>query len=191
MNVKTANFPNKVLFLCFILVTEGLLSIATKLDPIAWHILEILQTDARLSFAEIGRRVGLSTPAVAERVRKLEEAGVILGYHALVDPVKLGISLQVIIRLTIHGGETTVKKLLKEVKTMREVRQCYRVTGSDSFILKADVVSIQHLNRLIERLFHFGETSTTTVLSTPVMRRNYMIDDMQELAQEDELDRSA
>jgi Lrp/AsnC family leucine-responsive transcriptional regulator len=74
---------------------------------------------------------------------------------------------------------------------MREVMQCYRVTGSDSFILKADVISIQHLDRLIERLFRFGETSTTTVLSTPVMRRNYMVDDMQELVRENELDRSA
>ena len=167
------------------------MSIAAKLDPISWHILEILQADARLSFAEVGRRVGLSTPAVAERVRKLEDAGVILGYHALVDPEKLGISMQVIIRLVIHGGESTVRKLLAEVKTMREVMQCYRVTGSDSFILKADVISIQHLDRLIERLFRFGETSTTTVLSTPVKRRNYMIDDMQELTREDELDRSA
>jgi Lrp/AsnC family leucine-responsive transcriptional regulator len=160
------------------------LSSTAKLDQISWHILETLQTDARLSFAELGRRVGLSTPAVAERVRKLEDMGVILGYHALIDPSKVGISMQVIVRLTIDGGEPIVKKLMKEVKEMREIVQCYRVTGSDSFILKADVMSIRHLDRLIERLYQFGRTSTTAVLSTPVMRRNYMIDDLDALSRE-------
>jgi Lrp/AsnC family transcriptional regulator, leucine-responsive regulatory protein len=166
------------------LITEGGLSSTTKLDQISWHILETLQTDARLSFAELGRRVGLSTPAVAERVRKLEDMGVILGYHALIDPSKVGISMQVIVRLTIDGGEPTVRKLMKEVQEMREIVQCYRVTGSDSFILKADVMSIRHLDRLIERLYHFGRTSTTAVLSTPVMRRSYMIDDLNALSRE-------
>jgi Lrp/AsnC family leucine-responsive transcriptional regulator len=160
------------------------LSIITKIDQISWHILETLQTDARLSFAELGRRVGLSTPAVAERVRKLEDTGVILGYHALIDPSKIGISMQVIVRLTIDGGDAVVRKLITEVKEMREIVQCYRVTGSDSFILKADVMSIRHLDRLIERLYHFGRTSTTAVLSTPVMRRNYMIDDLDALSRE-------
>ncbi len=160
------------------------MSSTAKLDQISWHILETLQTDARLSFAELGRRVGLSTPAVAERVRKLEDMGVILGYHAMIDPSKVGVSMQVIVRLTIDGGEQVVRRLMKEVQEMREIVQCYRVTGSDSFIIKADVMSIKHLDRLIEQLYHFGQTSTTTVLSTPVMRRNYMIHDLEALSRE-------
>jgi len=157
------------------------LSVPAKLDAISWHILETLQADARLSFAELGRRVGLSTPAVAERVRKLEDSGVILGYHALVDPFKVGISMQVIVRLAVDGGESMVRNLVKEMKEMREIVQCYRVTGSDGFILRADVMSIQHLDRLIERLYHFGQTSTTSVLSTPVMRRSYLVQDIEAL----------
>jgi Lrp/AsnC family leucine-responsive transcriptional regulator len=125
--------------------------------------------------------VGLSTPAVAERVRKLEDSGVILGYHALVDPFKVGISMQVIVRLAVDGGESMVRNLVKEMKEMREIVQCYRVTGSDGFILRADVMSIQHLDRLIERLYHFGQTSTTAVLSTPVMRRSYLVQDIEAL----------
>jgi Lrp/AsnC family transcriptional regulator, leucine-responsive regulatory protein len=155
-----------------------------KLDQISWNILETLQTDARLSFAELGRRVGLSTPAVAERVRKLEDLGVILGYHAMVDPFKIGISMQVIVRLAIDGGDPVVRRLMKDLKEMREIVQCYRVIGSDSFIIKADVMSIAHLDRLIERLYKFGRTSTTAVLSTPVMRRNYMIEDLEAFSRE-------
>jgi Lrp/AsnC family leucine-responsive transcriptional regulator len=155
-----------------------------KLDQISWHILETLQADARLSFAELGRRVGLSTPAVAERVRKLEDAGVIVGYHAHVDPFKVGVSMQVIVRIAVDGGENNVRNLMKEIKEMREIVQCYRVTGSDGFILRADVMSIRHLDKLIERLYHFGQTSTTAVLSTPVLRRSYMIEDLEALSRE-------
>lgn len=160
------------------------MSSSAKLDQISWHILETLQADARLSFAELGRRVGLSTPAVAERVRKLEDAGVIVGYHALVDPFKLGISMQVIVRIAVNGGETVVRNLMKEMHAMHEIVQCYRVTGSDGFIIRADVMSVRHLDRLIERLSRFGQTMTTAILSTPVMRRSYTIADIEAFSRE-------
>jgi Lrp/AsnC family transcriptional regulator, leucine-responsive regulatory protein len=155
------------------------LSNPAKLDQISWRILETLQADARLSYAELGRRVGLSTPAVAERVRKLEDAGVIVGYHALLDPFKLGISIQVIVRVAVNGGDVMARNLMKEMNEMSEIVQCYRVTGSDGFIIRADVVSVQHLDRLIERLYRFGKTMTTAVLSTPIMRRSYMMEDIE------------
>lgn len=155
-----------------------------RLDRISWHLLELLQSDARATFAELGRRVGLSTPAVAERVKKLEESGVILGYHAQINPFKVGVAMQVIIRLAIEGGEPRVRELLKAVTQMPEIVHCHRVTGEDGFIFLADIMSIQHLSRLLERMFHFGRTSTMTVLSTVETRRNYVLEDLEALSRE-------
>jgi Lrp/AsnC family transcriptional regulator, leucine-responsive regulatory protein len=144
-----------------------------ELDGIAWKILELLQQNARRSFAELGRQVGLSTPAVAERVRRLEEAGVITGYHASVNMAKLGVPIRILVRLTIPGGDLQVSRAVKAIKNMTEVRRCHRITGDESFIIEADVVSIKHLEALIDRLSPLGATSTSTVLSSPVERREY------------------
>jgi Lrp/AsnC family leucine-responsive transcriptional regulator len=144
-----------------------------ELDAIAWKILESLQQNARLSFAEIGRKVGLSTPAAAERVRRLEEAGVITGYHASVNTAKLGIPIRVLVRLTIHGGDLQVVRAVTAIKELSEVSRCHRITGAESFVMEADVVSIRHLEALIDRLSALGATSTSTVLSSPVERREY------------------
>ena len=144
-----------------------------ELDAIAWKILEALQHNARLSFAELGRKVGLSTPAAAERVRRLEEAGIITGYHASVDVAKLGMPIRVLVRLTIHGGDLQVSRTVTAIKEMTEVSRCHRITGAESFVIEADVVSILHLEALIDRLSSLGATSTSTVLSSPVKRREY------------------
>jgi Lrp/AsnC family transcriptional regulator, leucine-responsive regulatory protein len=144
-----------------------------ELDGIAWKILEYLQQNARQSFAELGRKVGLSTPAVAERVRRLEEAGVITGYHASLNIAKLGIPIRILVRLTIPGGDLQVSRAVKAIKNMTEIRRCHRITGDESFIIEADVVSIKHLESLIDRLSPLGATSTSTVLSSPVERREY------------------
>ncbi|MFZ1941050.1 MAG: Lrp/AsnC family transcriptional regulator [Terracidiphilus sp.] len=144
-----------------------------ELDAIAWKILETLQQSARLSFAELGRKIGLSTPAVAERVRRLEEAGVITGYHAALDMAKLGVPIRVLVRLTIHGGDLQVSRTVKAIKEMPEISRCHRITGAESFVIEADVVSIRHMEALIDRLSTLGATSTSTVLSSPVQRREY------------------
>lgn len=143
------------------------------IDPIAWKIVEALQHNARLSFAELGRKVGLSTPAAAERVRRLEEAGVITGYHASLNMEKLGVPIRVVVHLTIHGGDAQVSRTVAAVKEFPEIGRCHRITGAESFVIEADVVSIRHLETFIDRLSAFGATSTATVLSSPVKRREY------------------
>jgi Lrp/AsnC family transcriptional regulator, leucine-responsive regulatory protein len=143
------------------------------LDVIGWKIIECLQHNARLTFAELGRKVGLSTPAVAERVHRLEEAGVITGYHANIDASKLGVPIRILMRLTIPGGDLQISRTVTIIKELSEIRRCHRITGSESFVIEADVVSIRHMEALIDRLSALGATSTSTVLSSPVERREY------------------
>ncbi len=144
-----------------------------ELDAIAWKILESLQQNGRLSFAELGRKVGLSTPAVAERVRRLEEAGVITGIHATLDLAKLGVPIRILMRLTIPGGDQQISRTVTVLKELPEISRCHRITGAESFVIEANVVSVRHLEALIDRLSALGATSTSTVLSSPVERREY------------------
>jgi Lrp/AsnC family leucine-responsive transcriptional regulator len=141
------------------------------LDRISWKIVEELQQDARMSWAELGRRVGLTTPAVSERVYRLQELGVIRGFHADISLERLGMPILIFVRLSIGGPESTVRAFQTQVVKWMEVLECHRVTGSDSFILKARVVSVEHLERFLDTLGHFGTTSTSTVLSSPVQQR--------------------
>lgn len=152
-------------------VTHKTFPNVVELDAIAWRILECLQRNARLSFAELGRKVGLSTPAVAERVHRLEEAGVITGYHATLDLAKLGLPIRVLVRLTIPGGDLQVSRAVTAIKELPEISRCHRITGDESFVIEANVVSIRHLEALIDKLSALGATSTSTVLSSPVERR--------------------
>lgn len=139
------------------------------LDALGWSLLRELQLDARLSFAELGRRVGLSTPAVAERVRNLEASGVISGYRAELDLKKLGLPILAMIRISAVGD--VLPRITAVVRAMPEVLECHRGTGADSFIMKVAVASVAHLETLIDRLTPFGTTSTSIVLSSPVERR--------------------
>ncbi len=139
------------------------------IDDITRKILRALQVDARTSYTELGKLVGLSAPAVAERVRRLEDAGVITGYHASIDPARIGLPICAIIRvITTGGNETRTADLLR---TLPEVTECHRVMGSDCFVVKVVVSSIPHLEQLIDRLSPYGELITSVVLSSPVTRR--------------------
>jgi Lrp/AsnC family transcriptional regulator, leucine-responsive regulatory protein len=146
-----------------------------ELDAISWKIVEALQRNARVSFAELGRKIKLSTPAVAERVRRLEEAGIITGYHAGINLAKLGVPIRVLVRLTIHGGDLQVSRTVTAIKELSEISRCHRITGAESFVIEADVVSIRHMEALIDKLSTLGATSTSTVLSSPVQRREYHV----------------
>jgi Lrp/AsnC family leucine-responsive transcriptional regulator len=142
------------------------------LDKTGWHILEELQQNGRMSFAELGRRVGLTLPAVAERVRKMEDAGIITGFRAEVNPAKIGLPIAAFIRISVVGD--VFSRIAKAVRDMPEVLECHRGTGADSFTLKVVVESVQHLESLIDKLTPFGTTSTSIVLSTLVRNRPFM-----------------
>lgn len=140
------------------------------LDSTGWKILDELQRDARLSYNELARRVGLTTPAVRERVSCMEEAGMITGYHARVDPRQVGYQVSAFVRITVTGDERTARRLSAEAAEMPEVMECHRCTGDHAFILRAEATSVEHLERLIDRLTGYGMTSTSIVLSSPLPR---------------------
>ena len=136
------------------------------LDPVGRRLLVALQDNARLSYQELAARVGLSPPAVAERMRRLEEAGIIVGYRAEVDASKLGLPITAFIRCNSPGPQ--VGRLARETP---EILECHRITGGDAFILKAVVASVAHLEALIDRLLPYGQPTTSIVLSSPVPGR--------------------
>jgi len=139
------------------------------LDWLSWQLLEHLQTDARLSYAELGRRVGLSPPAVVERVRRLEEAGIITGYHARLNPLKLGYTLTAMIELTTTPLQYSAA--LACMESLPEVRTCHHVTGQGSFRIEVIATSMAHLEQIIQQLSAFGSTTTSVVLSSPIQKQ--------------------
>lgn len=139
------------------------------IDEIDWKILRELQENARLTFAELGRRVGLTTPAVIERVRKLEDAKIITGYRAEIDTAKVGLPITAFIRMSITGVDYS--HIIEVAEESPEVLECHRGTGGDSFIIKVAVADVGHLQTLIDKLTPYGITTTSIVLSSPVKKR--------------------
>ena len=139
------------------------------IDDIDRKVLKELQQDARVSYAELGRRVGLTTPAVIERVRKLEDAGVITGYRAEIDTAKVGLPITAFVRMSIVGVDYS--HIIEVAQESNEVLECHRGTGGDSFIMKVAVASVEHLQQIIDKLTPYGITTTAIVLSSPVKRR--------------------
>ena len=133
------------------------------------RLLEELQSDARLSLAELGRRVGLSSPAVAERLQRLEANGTILGYHAEVDPRAVGLRLTAVIRVRPAGRQ--LHQVGEVAKATPEVVECRRITGEDCYVLTAHIRSVEHLEEVIDRFAAYGQTTTSIVQSSPVPRR--------------------
>ena len=138
------------------------------LDAVSWKILKALQNDARLSFTELGKIVGLSSPAAAERVRRLEEAGIITGYRAELNLEKIGILLIAFIRLNTPTEK--YPEVLAYASSTPEIVECHHLAGNDSFIIKAMLASIADLELLIARLSKFGQTTTSIALSSPVVK---------------------
>lgn len=139
------------------------------LDDIAWMILRELQADSRLSYRELGRRVGLTPPAVAERVRRMERSGVIKGYHADLDLEKLGLPITAMVRATPNSGEKG--RLEKVVTAIPAVRECLRVTGAEHVWMKISAQSLSHLDHVLHDVWEVADTTTNVVLSTLVDHR--------------------
>jgi Lrp/AsnC family leucine-responsive transcriptional regulator len=133
------------------------------------RLLAELQQDARLSLAELGRRVGLSSPAVADRLKRLEDEGVITGYRADVNPRALGYSLGVVIRIRPAPRQlATVAQLARDTP---EVLECHRVTGDDCYVMTAYVRDVEHLEEVIDQFAAYGQTTSSIMQSSPVPRR--------------------
>jgi Lrp/AsnC family leucine-responsive transcriptional regulator len=144
------------------------------IDETNRRIIGELQRDGRLTMAELGRRVGLSAPAVTERLQRLEADGVIRAYHADVDPRALGLSLTAVIRVRPAPGQlANVAELARETD---EVVECNRVTGDDCYFMKAHVRDVEHLEEVIDRFVVLGQTTTSIVQSSPVPRRGIAVD---------------
>jgi Lrp/AsnC family leucine-responsive transcriptional regulator len=139
------------------------------IDNVSWRILCALQENARLSYSELGRCVGLSPPAVAERVRRLEEAGIIAGYRAQIDLEKVGLPLTAYLRLSVPGRPST--DLPQVLRELPEVLECHHVTGVDCYVIKVAVSSVLQLEKLIEQLVQYGQSTTSIVLSSPVTHK--------------------
>jgi Lrp/AsnC family transcriptional regulator, leucine-responsive regulatory protein len=139
------------------------------LDAINLRLLEELQADARLTMAELGRRINLSPPAVAERVQRLERAGVITGYHAEVDPKAVGYPIAVVVR--IRPSTRQLHKIPDLARETREVVECSRITGEDCFFLRLHLRSMDDLEGILDRFVVYGQTTSSIVHSSPVARR--------------------
>jgi Lrp/AsnC family transcriptional regulator, leucine-responsive regulatory protein len=139
------------------------------LDYTNRRLLAELQDDARVSVAELGRRVGLSSPAVADRLARLESEGCITGYRAEIDPRWLGYRLGAVIR--VRPASRQLQRVAELARASREVVECHRITGEDCFFMKAHVRSIEHLEELIDRFTPYGQTTTSVIQSSPVPPR--------------------
>jgi Lrp/AsnC family transcriptional regulator, leucine-responsive regulatory protein len=134
------------------------------------ELLGLLRDDPRLSTSELARRVGMSAPAVRERILRLEESGIIRGYRLELDPAALGFPVAAFVRVRPAPGQ--LPKLAEVARSMAEVVECHRVTGEDCFILKVHLRSIDELDKVLDQLLAYGQTTTSIIQSTPVPLRS-------------------
>ncbi|RBP81934.1 Lrp/AsnC family transcriptional regulator [Marinomonas rhizomae] len=138
------------------------------MDKTNWKLLELLEQNGRLTYAELGKLVHLTAPAVAERIRKLEESGVITGYSAQVNLEKVGIPITALVECQVYRTKEREFKTL--IMSLGEVIECYNVTGPYAFVLKVGVKSMSKLDALLERLIDLSDTNTMMIMTTPVKR---------------------
>ncbi len=140
------------------------------IDEIDWKILKELQEAAKITALELGHRVGLSSPAVTERIHKLEDAEIITGYHAKINTKKVGLTIMVFILMEISPKDTG-PQIRKVVEESNEIIECHKCAGDYSFIFKVAVKDVEHLEKVINRFTPYGMTKTSLVLSSPFKSR--------------------
>ncbi|WP_030304016.1 Lrp/AsnC family transcriptional regulator [Streptomyces katrae] len=136
-----------------------------SLDVTDWAILAEVQRDGRIPFTELARRVNLSASATKERVRRLEEAEVITGYRAEVNPERTGYPVMAVVRLKYPGPGTRHQPLRRLLEERPEILECLRTTGDDCYVMKVVATSMAHLEEIVDELAEFGSTTTNLVLS--------------------------
>jgi Lrp/AsnC family transcriptional regulator, leucine-responsive regulatory protein len=139
------------------------------LDAVNIQLLDELRQEPRLTMSELGRRVGMSAPAVTERVRRMEEANIILGYRLDINPVPLGLPISAFIRIRPNPGQ--LPKVAQVAQEILEVVECHRITGEDCFILKVHIPAMDQLDRILDTLLLYGTTTTSIIQSSPVPPR--------------------
>jgi len=139
------------------------------IDPVDAKILRALAKDARTSTAELSRTVGLSAPSVSERVKRLEESGVIEGYSVKINAAALGLPLAAWLRIRPIPGQ--LQKVAEILQGLPEIAECDRITGEDCFIARAHLRSVADLERLIDQIIPYAMTNTSIIQSSPVERR--------------------
>jgi Lrp/AsnC family leucine-responsive transcriptional regulator len=142
---------------------------AKLLDEINLQILKELEENGRLGMAELGRRVSMSPPAVAERVQRLERAGIIAGYRAEIDPKALGFPVSAIVRIRPAPGQ--LQRIPEVARETPEVAECYRITGEDCYLMRLHLRAIDELEETLDRFTPYGLTTTSIIHSAPVPRR--------------------
>ena len=148
---------------------KRLRSVESSLDVVDRRLIRLLDRNGRTSTAELARALGMSAPSVAERMRRLEEGGVIRRFTVDIDPAALGYPLAVYLRIRPSAGQHA--KVAELVAELPEVVQCDRITGDDCFLARAHVRSVEDLELLIDRITPFAQTNTSVIQSSPVARR--------------------
>ena len=139
------------------------------LDQVNLRLLELLQQDPRLTMAELARRVGMSAPAVTDRVQRLEQGGVIAGYRLDVDPKALGLPICAYVR--VRPGPRQLEKIAELAVATPQVIECHRITGEDCFIMRVHASAIDQFETVLDKFLLYGQTTSSIVQSTPVQPR--------------------
>jgi Lrp/AsnC family leucine-responsive transcriptional regulator len=150
-------------------VSSAFRSLAPPWDAVNRRILRELMASPRLGMSELARRVGMSAPAVTERVQRLEEGGVIAGYRVELDPAAVGLPIAVYVRIRPAPGQ--LRRLAEIAVGSPEIAECHRVTGEDCFIARVHVASMEHLEEVLDRFLACGQTTSSIVQSSPVPPR--------------------
>ena len=144
------------------------------LDDINRRLLAELHADPRIAMSALARRVGMSAPAVTERVQRLERAGVITGYRLEVDPAALGLPVTAFARIRPTAGQ--LSKVADLARSLPQVTECHRITGEDCFLIKVHAAAVDQLETVLDQFLIYGQTITSIVVSTPVQPRPLPVD---------------